>query len=145
MSVTDAYRGLNYLRTANDDKFGSGDGFITFNVNKPVQVLVGFDSRSEILPSWLDDWVGTGENIFSTAVPLHLYKKEFPTGIVQLGGNETALTMYTVVVKEIEALNSDNPPDMQITVSGAAASIFDLLILCVLCVSLAALRRNHVI
>jgi hypothetical protein len=143
MSVTDEFRGLDYLQTANEDKFSSGDGFISFTVSEPVEVLVGFDSRSSTLPSWLEGWTDLGENVFSTAVPLSLYQKEFPAGTVQLGGNEMGFSMYTVIVKGLDVADTtQTDKNTDITVSAAATSMYDLIMLCVLAILFVLIRNR---
>ena len=149
-SVADKYRGLNYLRTANDDKSSSGDGFVTFAVNKTVEVFVGYDPRNVALPSWLQSWSDTGENMFSTDMPLHLYKKEFLAGSIQLGGNEMGNSMYIVVIGEAGGSpNSGNPgdqsgsPDTQ-NAGGGGLSVFALVVLSVLSLSASRNKKTAV-
>jgi hypothetical protein len=95
-TVPPEYLGLLYLRTANDDKAGTGASFITFSVNQPVTVYVGYASAS--VPSWLSGWTNTGDQLVTTDRTLYVFEKDFSAGAVALGGNEAAPSMYTVVV-----------------------------------------------
>lgn len=100
------YTGFDFLRTADGDKFGSGDPFVSFNVTRDVIVYVAYDLRNSTLPGWLDEsWWNTGDEINTGAgvgepdARLRLYSKDFPAGVVELGGNEMGNSMYTVLVE----------------------------------------------
>ncbi len=99
-----AYVGLQYLRTANDDKGSTGSSFISFDVSKSVTVYVGHDDRFTTKPSWLSGWTNTGADLVSGGGTFSLFAKDFAAGKVTLGGNTAdgvaANSMYTVVVKE---------------------------------------------
>ena len=98
-SVPQAYVGLSYVRTANDDKTSTGDNFFSFVVNQPVTVFVAHDTRITSKPAWLSGWSDTGDQLGTTDATLHLYSKTFPAGTVTLGGNGGAGgSMYTVLV-----------------------------------------------
>jgi len=101
-----SYDGLLYLRTVNDDKFNSAPDYLQFNVNKPVTVFVGFTTEATTLPSWLDSWTNTGEQLGLSAGSRQLYQKDFPSGTVVLGGNEVGYSMYVVVLKDKECVDN---------------------------------------
>jgi hypothetical protein len=91
------------LLTANADKISTGDDFIRFGVNQRVIVYVGHDTRIASKPAWLAEFRWTGRMLRTTDAVLELYAKQFPPGLVVLGGNGgTAETsMYTVVIEPL--------------------------------------------
>ena len=94
--------GLDYLRTSNSDKRSTDPNSISFDVSRPVTVLVALDRRILPIPSWLNSWVVTGEIITKSPRDsrFNLYSKDFPAGAVILGGNEgDGPSMYSVIVK----------------------------------------------
>lgn len=99
--------GKTYIKTANADKFSTGDDFLSFSINKPATIYVGYDIRYKTRPSWLSQYIETGLLLkLETAaqdLALGLYKREFPKGMVVLGGNITDTEkanngMYTVII-----------------------------------------------
>jgi len=96
--IPDLYEGLEFLRTANDDKFVSQADAVSFTVARPVTVFVAYDSRISVLPSWLDDWTLTTDHWNGAKIGTDVYEKDFPAGEVTLGGNEMGFSMYNVAV-----------------------------------------------
>lgn len=47
--------GMRFLRTPNDDKSNGDPEYITCNIKKDVQVILGIDGRATKLPSWIKD------------------------------------------------------------------------------------------
>ncbi|MFW2405237.1 MAG: putative Ig domain-containing protein [Gammaproteobacteria bacterium] len=101
------YEGLDFLRTANDDKFVSDANAISFTVDRPVAVFVAFDSRTPVLPGWLADWTKTTDHWNGDSIQTDIYTKNFPAGAVTLGGNEMGYSMYNVA---IASLGNVQPP-----------------------------------
>ena len=101
-TVPTAYVGLDYLRTANDDKFGTQNPFVTFDVGQAATVYLALDVRVATLPSWMNGWREMGDMIGTSDVDRRLYSKDFPVGTVTLGGNDGTATgagsMYNVLV-----------------------------------------------
>ena len=98
--VPEYLQGAVYIKTANGDKGGVGDSFLSFDVNQAVTVYVGYDSRITIIPSWLLGFTGIGDEIVTSDAVLKLYSKDFSTGAVVLGGNASSgNSMYTVIIK----------------------------------------------
>ena len=64
--VPGPYLGMDYLRTANDDKAGSDPAAVTFKVAEPVTVYVAYDERISARPAWLADWSDTGDALVTT-------------------------------------------------------------------------------
>ena len=100
------YEGLLWIKTANDDKQeNSPSNFLTYDVNQNVTVCVGYDTRLT-LPGWLSGWTDTGDVIKSDAEEgkntYKLYSKDFSTGTVTLGPNESGTSssnMYIILNK----------------------------------------------
>jgi fibronectin type 3 domain-containing protein len=92
--------GKQFLKTANDDKAGTGSSFLTFDVNLGVEVLVGVAGGSPL--SWMNGWENTGQSVSgSHGITYTLFKKGFPAGTVVLGGNQgSGGNMYTVIVSQ---------------------------------------------
>jgi hypothetical protein len=99
-NISQDYLGAQVLITANDDKSGTANPFISFDVNQNVTVYVGYASTGT--PGWLSSWTSTGNEIQTTDRTLYLYSKDFSMGRVTLGGNESAQSMYTVIVVPAE-------------------------------------------
>jgi hypothetical protein len=150
------YEGLDYIKTANDDKSETGNPFVTFNVDIDSTVHVAFDERINPLPDWLGSWTDTGVQLdTTTGMALHVYKKNFSAGPVQLGGNEKGKSMYVVIVGDQSTgtqppplggnpINNDpnpdnasltNPDDTTVTVSGASFGKEFIIVLLVLLLS----------
>jgi hypothetical protein len=108
--IPDDYSGLDYIRTADDDKDSTGNSFISFDVNQDVTVYVAYDIRGTSLPNWLADWDDTGVIIETDDTDLKLYASDFSAGQVVLGGNlaegaSGADSNYIVIVES----NTSNP------------------------------------
>ncbi len=101
------YGGLCMLQTAMNDKREEGANFLQFSISQPVTVYVGYDTRWP-LPIWLSDWIDTGDELIMADdnarywpyLPLRLFKKDFPAGVIELGGNGGAGSMYVVLLED---------------------------------------------
>lgn len=113
---------LNQLRivTANNDKARTGDAFLTFTVNKHVNVYVAYDRDLTSIPTWLQSWTKTDLVIQTNDSPFICYKKYFPPGTVTLGGNAGvgSNSMYLVL---LESTTDHLPPAAP---TGVSASIW---------------------
>ncbi len=96
------------IRTPNDDKTNTLSSLITFQLNRPATVYIAYDPRATSLPGWLSTYQKLTNNIGVTdgsISSLQLYSKQFPAGVLTLGGNlaspaSGAMTGYFVVIKE---------------------------------------------
>jgi len=106
------YIGLPFIRTANRDEEDTSDEFLTFHVNKPVNVYVSYDSDdASSLPLWLgDNFIDTGD-IIRRDRPWHVWQAEYGPGQITLGGNHAQgtvrmpgreINMYVVIIEELE-------------------------------------------
>lgn len=87
--------------TANDDKGSDGPTFLTFKVNVESIVYVMHDMRILQKPVWLSEFTQTREvMVTSDNMKYQVYMKEFPAGLVTLGGNSSGgqFSMYGVAV-----------------------------------------------
>jgi hypothetical protein len=102
-SVPSSYVGLQYLKTANDDKRSTGNSWVTFTVDRDVTVYVAHDDAIGVKPSWLAGWTDNGEQLVSGGGTFSLFQKNFVAGTVVVGGNTQDGTgdwsMYTVIVR----------------------------------------------
>ena len=122
ISVPGDFRGLNFLRTSNDDKFVSAPNAIEFALNRSAEILVAFDARVNVLPSWLSSWEDTGESIVVSNSRSHrLLRKQFEPGVVSLGGNEVGMRMYFVIVDDETGIGN-SPPAISGTPGSAIAA-----------------------
>jgi len=121
--------GMQYIRTANNDKNEDDSAFLRFNVNKEADVYVAYDSRATDLPVWLKGWNEVGERLLTTdtgSPGLDLYSKTYSAGsTVVLGGNDRSSTnadsMYGVIIGD--ASDHDGPDD-----GGASGHLSDYLL-----------------
>ncbi len=103
--VPNEIRGATYIETTMDDRAVGGSDFMSFIVDEPVVVYVGFDNRCRALPGWLKGWERLKESIrppAKTGCHLVLHRKRFEKGKVTLGGANApgVSAMYCVAVKE---------------------------------------------
>jgi hypothetical protein len=107
------YIGMQYLKTANDDKSVTAPDAISFNVDKPVTVFVAYDVRNATLPSWLQAWIPTGAQWAGSDTTFDVYRLDFPAGSVVLGGNAAGInSMYSVAVVEQGGIGGGSPPSI---------------------------------
>lgn len=103
VSVPEPYRGLTYIQTPNANKAQAGFPMLWFMANQAAEVCMLRDVRLPELPSWMAGFVRDGiETIKTTDTELVPYCKEFPMGLVELGGNEAGTvqaSQYVVTVK----------------------------------------------
>ncbi len=105
VKVPHEVRGATYIESVMDDRSAGGSGFLSFVVDEPVVVYVGFDNRCRALPAWLRSWERLKESIHptrKTGCHLVLHRKRFEKGKITLGGADApgVAAMYCVAVKE---------------------------------------------
>ncbi|MBN2412332.1 hypothetical protein JXQ31_11625 [candidate division KSB1 bacterium] len=93
------YRGLIWLKTANDDKRNEDANFMSYTVNQDVTVYVGYDTRIAVKPGWLQSWTSTQDYITDdTGVEFELMQKDFTKGTITLGSNQgSSGSMYIIL------------------------------------------------
>ncbi|MCH8745721.1 MAG: hypothetical protein IIB31_08750, partial [Chloroflexi bacterium] len=90
-AIPTAYLGQEFIRTANNDKKVTDPNHLSFDLTVAATVYVAFDVRASVLPAWLEStWVLTGDIIGTTDVSRRVYRKDFVSGTVILGGNGMA-------------------------------------------------------
>ncbi len=103
-SLPSFLRGQVWIMTRNADKVCREKVFLRCRVNQRVAVFVGYDARASRLPTWLaTGWTDTDAEIHTTDVPLKVYRRDYPAGLLQLGGNAAspaagARSMYVVAL-----------------------------------------------
>jgi hypothetical protein len=111
MLIPPTFVGVQYLKTANDDKFVTASDAISFDVDKPVTVFVAYQLTA--LPTWLQSWIPTGAQWEASHTTFDVYRKDFPAGTVMLGGNEGGLdSMYSLAVVQQGGIGGGNPPSI---------------------------------
>ena len=98
--------GQPYIRTLNNDKDAADFGFLRFEVDRPVTVIVAHDARFPSPPSWLQFWRIRDDGLTVTdpnGPERVLYERDFPAGEIALGANRDPgmpedLSMYSVIV-----------------------------------------------
>ncbi len=112
--VPAALIGATYIQTANDDKLSRGPGFLRIESERPLRVYVAMDNRIGRKPDWLASFERTDLELRSDDISTRgfaLYAREFPAGVMELGGNEAEngnRCMYGVVL--VEPGDEDLPP-----------------------------------
>ena len=109
-NLPEEYKDYVWVKAPTNDghRYDLGDKFISFNVNAPVKVVVGYDQRFiEMMTAWLKNWTDANEEITDDAGDsFHLYQKSFPKGEIVLGNNtsedKSLRLMYLILVKETE-------------------------------------------
>ncbi len=82
-----ALQGLDFIQTANEDDGSHGAAWLRFEALAPVRVHVALDSRGSS-PSWLrKDFEKTGAVLRADHWTFDLYSRDYPAGIIELGGN----------------------------------------------------------
>lgn len=87
--VEGGYEDLVWIKTATADR-KAGSGFtLRFDVDRPIRLYLGYDSRYTP-PSWIRTaFTAVGEYVTVTDTParMNLYRKDYPAGRVTLYGN----------------------------------------------------------
>ena len=58
-SMPENLKNLTWIKTSNNDKFSTGEEFLSFKVAESVVVYVGHDERISNLPDWIQNWTRT--------------------------------------------------------------------------------------
>ncbi len=115
--------GLLWIKTASADRNDTGEPFIEFTLTRESNIYVAYDSRAQQPPNWLRNYFAlTNEFIMVSEnnVKLNLWKRHSLPGSVVLGGNmaggvqaSTSLSMYVVLVEDVQAPPTTNSPAPQ--------------------------------
>ena len=100
--------GGRWVIASNNDRLKTTSTYLTFSVDRPVTLYVGYDSAAAVLPGWMNGFANTGLTLTTTnaaAPALTLYSKSFPSGPIVLGANlqspaSGAKANYVAVVVE---------------------------------------------
>ena len=75
---------------ANADSASTSSTYLSFSVDRTVDVYIAYDNGATVLPDWMTGYTDTGLLLSSTdpSTPaLRLYRKNFVPGTITLGGN----------------------------------------------------------
>ncbi len=101
------YRGMRTLRTAVQDKAGTGDSAVSFSVNYPVRVYVAHDENIAAKPLWMKSFTCTWDLVQIDGSYLRIAWKDFPAGKITLGGNQGPnANMYAVFVEPMGSVKA---------------------------------------
>jgi len=99
-SIPEQLAHFDWIVTANDDKQQTDESFLTFCINKPITIIVAYDSTVETLPEWLQGWQANGLIIRTEDTAYRCYQRVAAPCRVTLGGNAgpSSSSMYLVLV-----------------------------------------------
>jgi hypothetical protein len=103
-SIGGGLSGADWIRTANDSKFFTGNTLVTFKVTRAAEVFIAHRDDITNKPSWLNDWTNTGIRMVNSEPKNHtVFRKNFPAGAtVSLGNNgNTSSGMYSIIVRAL--------------------------------------------
>jgi len=91
-TVPQEFSGSVLFQYANNDQAYDGASFIVGSTLFAGEAIVAYDAAATVLPTWLDDWVNSGETITvnynGQPAPLNVYKKSLAAGeLFVFGGN----------------------------------------------------------
>ncbi len=125
--MSDELKGLEGIKTANDDKHNSSSILMSFKINQKATLYIAYDSRASAYPSWLTkNFVRTSLTIETTDTTLShfsIWKKSVLSGTVTLPGNMNGSpagvgTNYLVLVKLLQSpvvISNVSPANYQIS------------------------------
>lgn len=113
------HAGALWVRTANADATNSDASYLTFTVDRDVNLYVCYDSSATTIPSWLDSWDDTGEVVTADSNTYSIFRLS-TSGAVDLPGNQNgggdASNMYLVFMEENPyPLTVNLPVDNEVT------------------------------
>ncbi|MCH7626200.1 MAG: cellulase family glycosylhydrolase, partial [Chloroflexi bacterium] len=102
---------VTYIRTANNDKLGTANPFLTFSIDQDASIMVAHDDQL-FIPAWLQPFTDTGTNLSISGQSHSIFTKDFPQGQVSLGGNEgvDSSSMYVVLAAVQGSITFPDPP-----------------------------------
>ena len=115
IGVPGVVAGAEWVRSAADSKAYTTDPVATFNVTKAARVYVVHDNRVGTKPSWMSEWVDSGQDLLSDApgaTGFSLYHRDYSSGAaVSLGNNgNTTQLMYTIAVTAVPTTTATPTP-----------------------------------
>ncbi|MGH7452819.1 MAG: fibronectin type III domain-containing protein, partial [bacterium] len=121
--IPNSKHGLLWIKTASADRNDTGEPFIEFTLTRESNIYVAYDSRTQQPPNWLRNYFSpTNESITVSEnnIKLNFWKRRYVPGSVVLGGNmaegvqaSTSLSMYVVLVEDVQAPPTTNSPAPQ--------------------------------
>ena len=92
-AVPSPYLGMETITTPNEDRdLATPTGYLNFEMPFDGMVYVAYDSRATNLPNWMNDFIDTGDRIYTsldTQPYLKVYSRSYSAGsCVNLGANK---------------------------------------------------------
>jgi|GEM_PF-2542818 len=93
----------------NNDSTNTSANYLSFTVDRPATVYIGYDGGSTARPSWMSTYASTGQSVGATdpnGATMNLYTRTFSSGsTVTLGGNNAtgaanSNTNYIAIIVE---------------------------------------------
>ena len=92
--VPSKYIGMDMIKTPNDEKDNTASSdYLEFTLAQNTTVYVAYSSEALSLPSWMNGFTDTGDNITTMNLQektFDVYSKSFPAGCVNLGANKAS-------------------------------------------------------
>ncbi|MCD4769737.1 MAG: hypothetical protein K8R35_06170, partial [Bacteroidales bacterium] len=101
--LPDVLKNATYIKTSINDRTSTTNPFISFTVNKDVNVCLAHDDRIDPKPSWLPFKNKTAAKLAVGNKAMSIYTRVYHAGkTVKLGGNEGDINsnMYTIIIVE---------------------------------------------
>jgi len=109
------HTGAFWIRTVNADATNSDASYLTFTVDRDVNLYVCYDASASSVPTWLDDWDDTDEEVTAGDNSYNIYRLPVAAGAVSLPGNQNGggngSEQYLVFMEE-------NPYPIEVTAPG---------------------------
>ncbi len=129
-NLPDELLSLTWVRTGNDDKFSTGENFLSFFVDDSIVVYLGYDERILEIPGWLQNWSITDLVIIDDQnISFRCYSKPFLSEKIVIGGNygSDQSNMYIVLVKNFNTIIKDPDQPKPDADDGVVLQDFELL------------------
>ncbi len=97
-----------WIMSAKADIANTSPDFLSFTVDRMVDVYVAYDASAGQVPAWLNEFTPTGLKVYTNgASDFNLYTRSYNPGQIVLGGNLAApasgeLSNYLVIIKEMQ-------------------------------------------
>ena len=112
-TISDGLSGQIMIQTSNEDDYVEALDHLIFTLSAPATVFVGLDLRGSKTPGWMSEWKLTEDTLATDEVGYRVFRRDYPSGKVTLGGNERKVTgcscNYVVIVVPVELPPKDVP------------------------------------
>lgn len=114
------HTGAFWIRTTNGDASNTDASYLSFTVDRDINLYVCYDASATSVPTWLDDWDDTDEVVTAGSNSYNIYRLPIAAGAVSLPGNQNsggnASNQYLIFMEENPyPIEVTAPADNQIT------------------------------